>query len=61
MFTLCALLEHSAAAVKIAAARTIAAAAKAVPVTGLSFLPVLVHHLQAMTMSAPDSGTALNV
>ena len=56
MFTLCALLEHSEASVKMAAAKTVAAAAQAVPVCGVSFLPVLVHHLQQMTAEAPQSG-----
>ncbi|CAL5220764.1 g2828 [Coccomyxa viridis] len=56
MFMLCALLEHSAASVKMAAAETMAAAAKAVPVCGISFLPVLVHHLQQLAAKTPESG-----
>ncbi len=58
MFMLCALLEHSAASVKMAAADTMAAAAKAVPVCGISFLPVLVHHLQQLAAETPDSGAS---
>lgn len=58
LFTLCTLLEHSAASVKKAAAETMAAAAKAVPVCGISFLPVLVHHLQRMAAETPDFGTS---
>ena len=56
MFMLCALLEHSAADVQISAAKTMAAAARAVPAAGISFLPVLVHHLQRLSMQAPTSG-----
>jgi len=58
MFMLCALLEHTAASVKIAAVATIAAAAKAVPSCGISFLPVLVHHLQQMTTGTPKFGAS---
>jgi hypothetical protein len=57
MFMLCALLGHSTPYVKIAAAGTVAAAAKAVPAAGISFLPVLVHHLQQMTTQTLRAGT----
>ena len=58
MFMLCALLGHSAPDVRIATAGTVAAAAKAAPVAGISFLPVLVHHLQQMATETPEAGTA---
>ena len=56
MSMLCALLDHSAADVQISAAKTMAAAARAVPAAGISFLPVLVHHLQRLSMQTPTSG-----
>ena len=61
MFLLCALLEHSAASVGTAAAETIAAAAKAAPACGISFVPVLVHHLQQMAAEAPASGVSSTI
>ena len=58
MFTLCALLEHSTASIKKAAAETMAGAAKAAPACGISFLPVLVHHLQQVVAETPSSGAS---
>lgn len=48
---LSALLSHPSHAVQAEAARALAAAVEAVPLLGVSLLPVIMYHLQAATLS----------
>lgn len=50
-----ALLRHPQTAVQVEAACTLAEAVKAVPLLGISFLPLIVYHLQSSAGS--DKGT----